>query len=234
MPNLLLLDTATEQACVGLQLATGPLRLRSAVDVREHAAHLLPWIDALLAEADLPRQALDAVAFNAGPGSFTGLRIGCATAQAIAFALGLPVIPVSALAVQARRAARLHPEAERLLAVIDARMGEVYWQPFAGAAECVRPLQAAAVGAPALCRASLADGPWLLSGSGQALLSDPAWPAGRCLPAAAAPDLQDMRDLALADWQAGRLCPPAAATPDYVRNRVALTTAERRQAAGEA
>src|SRR3546814_9276810 len=85
---------------------------------------VLPMADELLAEAGIGRHALDAIAVGRGPGAFTGVRLGVSLAQGMALALDLPVITVSSLAALALEA----PEEEgtAILAVIDARMGEIY------------------------------------------------------------------------------------------------------------
>ncbi|RMD69850.1 MAG: tRNA (adenosine(37)-N6)-threonylcarbamoyltransferase complex dimerization subunit type 1 TsaB, partial [Gammaproteobacteria bacterium] len=115
------------------------VRERSAHAPREHAERLLPMIEALLGEAGMAPRGLDAVAFGRGPGAFTGLRIAAAVSQGLALAWGLPVIPVSSLAALAQRS----PE-RKVLAAMDARMGEVYWGAFVRA----RPLGEEGVYAP--------------------------------------------------------------------------------------
>lgn len=92
---------------------------------QQHSQRILPMIDALLGDAGLPLNALDAVAFGRGPGSFTGLRIGAAVAQGLGFAADLPVVPVSSLAALAEAEAR-----PRVLTALDARMNQVYWAAY--------------------------------------------------------------------------------------------------------
>ena len=126
MPTILLLDTATDVLTVAIANASGVQAVRSSSEPREHARCLLPWADALLEEQGLSRGELDAIAFDSGPGSFTGLRIGCAAAQGMAFALGVPVVPVSSLWILAQAALQSGqcPDGSQLVAVLDARMGE--------------------------------------------------------------------------------------------------------------
>lgn len=90
----------------------------------QHAEHLLPLVDQVLAQAELTQQDLDAIAFGQGPGGFTGLRVACGVAQGMAFGLQLPVVAVpSLLAVaQAQRSA----EHEIQVVILDARMDELY------------------------------------------------------------------------------------------------------------
>jgi tRNA threonylcarbamoyladenosine biosynthesis protein TsaB len=94
---------------------------------------VLEDIDALLRDADLEPQDLDALAVGTGPGSFTGVRIGLATARALAFALDLPAAGVSTLDALAAGAPRAVP-------VIDAKRGEVF--ALVGAeARCLKPAE---------------------------------------------------------------------------------------------
>ncbi len=119
--KLLAFDTVTERCSVAL-LADGRCASRAETAANRHASLLLPMVESLLAEAGISLSALDAVAFDRGPGSFTGLRIGAGVAQGLAFGASLPVIGVSSLETLA--AACDH---DRVLAALDARMGQVYW-----------------------------------------------------------------------------------------------------------
>ena len=122
--NILALDTATE-ACSAAVLMGEDIIERYELAPRGHAGLILPMIEAVLAQAGIARAALDAIAFGCGPGAFTGVRIAAGVAQGIAFALDVPVVRVSTLAAIARQAMS-EQSAERVLAAIDARMGEVY------------------------------------------------------------------------------------------------------------
>jgi tRNA threonylcarbamoyladenosine biosynthesis protein TsaB len=93
---------------------------------RMHAQFLLPLIDELIVDADLSMNQLDAIIFGCGPGSFTGLRIACSIAKGLAYAHDLDLIPVSSLASIAWAARKQAPMAP-VLAVLDARMHEMYW-----------------------------------------------------------------------------------------------------------
>lgn len=121
--KLLAIETSTEACSVALWNGTDMFE-RHELAPRRHAELVLQWCDRLLAEAGLVRTELDALAVGRGPGGFTGVRLGVAVVQGIAFALDKPVYPIStlaALSMQVEAAADI-PR----LAAIDARMGEVY------------------------------------------------------------------------------------------------------------
>ncbi|MEJ1353371.1 MAG: tRNA (adenosine(37)-N6)-threonylcarbamoyltransferase complex dimerization subunit type 1 TsaB [Candidatus Sedimenticola sp. (ex Thyasira tokunagai)] len=123
--KILAIETATE-ACSAALLVDGEVTERYLVQPRGHSELILSMVEELLAGAELPLSALDAVAFGRGPGSFTGVRIATGVIQGIAFAADLPVAPVSTLAALAQRYYRESGET-RLLPAYDARMQEVYW-----------------------------------------------------------------------------------------------------------
>lgn len=123
--NILALDAVTE-ACSAALYIDGASRQQYAVAPREHTRLLLPMVDALLGEADLTLADLDLIAFDRGPGSFTGIRITLSVVQGLAFAADLPVLGVSSLAALAQAAYRQR-QADSVLSLIDARMGEFYW-----------------------------------------------------------------------------------------------------------
>jgi tRNA threonylcarbamoyladenosine biosynthesis protein TsaB len=118
--KLLALDTSTE-ACSVAVWYDGEVVERHELG-RQQSQRLLPMVQEVLADAGLALNQLDALAFGRGPGSFTGLRIGAGVAQGIAFGGDLPVLPVSSLVALAQGQA-----AARVLAALDARMGQVYW-----------------------------------------------------------------------------------------------------------
>jgi tRNA threonylcarbamoyladenosine biosynthesis protein TsaB len=127
--KLLALDTATEWCSVALWL-DGEMLHRETRAERGHGGQLLGLIDALLAEAGIKLGALDAVAFGRGPGAFTGLRLAASVTQGLAFAVGLPVVPVSDLRALAQQMLLPPARDARVLVCHDARMGEVYWAGF--------------------------------------------------------------------------------------------------------
>lgn len=121
--NLLAIETCTEACSVALWDGTRMFE-RHELAPRRHAELVLDWCDQLLAEAGMARTDLDALAVGRGPGGFTGVRLGVAVVQGIAFALDKPVFPVSTLAALAMQAEAAQDT--DVLAAIDARMGEVY------------------------------------------------------------------------------------------------------------
>jgi tRNA threonylcarbamoyladenosine biosynthesis protein TsaB len=120
--NVLAIDTSTRTTSVAL---AG----RERVSVNHGHSDVLVQVDALCRELGLSPAQLDAVTVGAGPGSFTGLRIGMATAKGIAFAAGKPLWAVSSLAALAWRAR--DRDADVIVAVLDARRGEIYAGCFA-------------------------------------------------------------------------------------------------------
>jgi tRNA threonylcarbamoyladenosine biosynthesis protein TsaB len=134
--NILALDTSTE--CCSVAVSVGDaIQQRLEMTQRGHSDLILGMLDQLFAEAETTIDTIDVLAFGRGPGSFTGVRVGVAVAQGIAFARDIPVIPVSTL--QAIAQDIIDTEAVEYVAVaIDARMGEIYcasYQNQAGQAE---------------------------------------------------------------------------------------------------
>ncbi len=124
--NLLAVDTATE-GCSAACLTGDKSFERYAMDPQGHSRTLLGMVEAVLAEARLERSALGALAYDAGPGSFTGIRIGAGVAQGLALGLEKPLLAVSSLMTLAEGARREQPNCNSVLAAIDARMDQVYW-----------------------------------------------------------------------------------------------------------
>ena len=167
--NLLALETATPMCSVALSVS-GQIAARSELAARGHALRLLPWCEELLAEGGLEFSDLDGLVVGRGPGGFTSLRIGLAVAQGVALAHALPIYPVSSLAALAL-AADPRADHQRILALIDARMGEVFAGWFERRDGLLHPLKPEAVLAPA--DVLLPDNQrWLIAGSGLAAYLD--------------------------------------------------------------
>lgn len=230
--NLLAIETATEACSVALVHGETVIA-RSELAPRRHAERVLPMADDLLAEAGIGKHALDAIAVGRGPGAFTGVRLAVSLAQGMAMALDRPVVPVSSLAALALEA----PEDDTaILAVIDARMGEIY-------AACYRrddegglmALDEERVCLPDALVLPAADA-WSVVGSGWAtyqqalqhrLGGQPRSTDGACYPQA-----QHVATLAVREFKAGRAVAPEQALPVYLRDKVALTLAEQGKARG--
>jgi tRNA threonylcarbamoyladenosine biosynthesis protein TsaB len=123
--KLLAVETSTE-ACSAALFIDGEVAERFELAPKEHTRLILPMIDALMAEAGLKPQQLDALAFSRGPGSFTGVRIATGVIQGIALGADLPVVPVSTLAAIAQDFFD-NNEDNLAFVAMDARMGEIFW-----------------------------------------------------------------------------------------------------------
>jgi len=213
-------ETSTEWCSVALWL-DGELRALERRAGNRHGELALPMLASLLEGARLDMPALQAVAFGAGPGSFTGLRIACGLAQGLAFAHNLPVCGVSSLEAMAEALG-----APRTVASLDARMGEVYYAALektqAGRWREVIPAQCVA---PARAPRPPGDG-WVGCGSGFAVYGDLGFAEvhPEIHPGAAA-----VARLAAPRLAAGEGVDAAHAAPVYLRDKVALTTEERRK-----
>jgi tRNA threonylcarbamoyladenosine biosynthesis protein TsaB len=129
--NLLAIDTSTDTASVAILLGEEVLHKEQG-NQKTQAQFLLPMIDTLLLDAGILVSQLDGIIFGCGPGSFTGLRIACSVAKGLAYAHDLGLIPVSSLASIAWSARQGNPESNLpVLAVLDARMHEMYWAYYA-------------------------------------------------------------------------------------------------------
>ena len=223
--NLLAFETSTEACSVALW-RDGDAVERFEVAPRRHAELALPWAEALLADAGIVRAQLDAIAVGRGPGAFTGVRLGVAIAQGIALALGIPVVPVSTLLALAARAP---VSSGRVLAAIDARMGEVYLGAFARNGDDVIATGSEVVLKPDA--APLPDGmDWHGVGTGFSAADDAL--QARLRPHLVAVDATallhagDVARLAARAFVRGEAVAPDRIEPAYLRNNVALTLAE--------
>ena len=222
--NLIALESSSRHLSVALW-REGELSERAADVPNGGSERLLPWLTELLSEAKLALSDLDGVAFGAGPGGFTGLRLSCGLAQGLGLGLDLPVLAVPTL-----EALALASGADKAFACLDARMDEVY-----GAAYLVHGDELDTVIAPFCAPPSAVTIPpgsgWL--GCGDGFASHPErlrdvlgnaligvrpglWPTAAAVARLAAPRL--------ARGEGGDA---GSAAPLYVRDKVALTTAER-------
>lgn len=221
--RLLAIDTATEACSVAVQTPEGVFE-RWVEAPREHGDRVLGMVDAVLEEAGIVAVDLDVIAFGRGPGAFTGVRIATALVQGMAAALDRPVVPVSTLAAIAQGVHRRTGH-RRVLAALDARMGEVYWGAWAlDDGGVMRAADEECVASPAAVPLPSGRG-WVGAGTGWARYEDiltgrvgDALEAclGHALPAA-----RDLLPAATAAYAAGEAVPAERALPVYLRDRVA-------------
>ncbi|QLB18972.1 tRNA (adenosine(37)-N6)-threonylcarbamoyltransferase complex dimerization subunit type 1 TsaB [Mannheimia granulomatis] len=127
--TILALDTATEACSVAL-LHNEAVSTLNEISPRTHTQRILPMVDELLKKSDIQINDVDFLVFGRGPGSFTGVRVGVSVAQGLAMGANLPVVAVSNLKAMAEEAYQ-KLNADKVIALIDARMNEVYFAQFA-------------------------------------------------------------------------------------------------------
>jgi tRNA threonylcarbamoyladenosine biosynthesis protein TsaB len=227
MPIILAIETSSELAsCALLNGTDAAVLARESAGVRTHSQSVLPMVQDLLRDAGIALADCDAIAFGAGPGSFTGVRTACGVAQGLAFGARKPVLPLVTLEAMAE-ACRARTAATDVVAVLDARMGEVYWAQYRwmDGWQVVRE--------PALCApADVAPEPVTgLVACGNGFAAYPDAFASKAFAAGAHADiLPHARELAVlgaAALASGRAVPADDAQPIYLRNKVAYTSAER-------
>ena len=239
--KLLAIDCSTDR--MSLALADGDLRWQhEGAGGAQASAALIPAIMGLLDAAQLTLKQLDAIAFGRGPGAFTGLRTACAVAQGLALGADFPVLPVDSLLTLAHASCssnpslreaqrRSNPPSDRVLSVLDARMGQVYVAAYSHSADGWRCLQA-----PSLCQPEALVLPEEWQGQSFVLASNAHATYQEAFASTlsqggvaidAWPQAVAMLDLAALAHARGESVSPAEALPLYVRDKVALTSAER-------
>ena len=222
--NILALDTSTEWCSVALWL-DGRVLGREERAGQRHSELLLPMIDALLDEAGVDLSHLHGLAFGAGPGSFTGLRIACGVTQGLAFGAGLQVVPVGTLQALAEASA-----APRVVAALDARMDEIYHAAYLRDGDRWREVHIPGLYRPAEAPA-IEGGEWVGCGNGFAVQGGALREryAGQLCEVRddLQPHARDMLRIAADRLARGGGLDPAQAVPLYVRDKVALSVAER-------
>lgn len=222
--RILAIDSATEACSVAIW-NEGEIIELFEICPRNHTHRILPMVQQILSESGFSLNQLDALAFGCGPGSFTGIRIGIGIGQGLALGADLPMIGVSTLQTLAQGAWR-KIRARQVLAVLDARMGEIYLGQFKYKSEgqwSSTHTEVVVTPQKALMRIKLLQGSWvsvgtslkyypdLISGSEGLDLSD----GNLSLPRA-----EDMLPLALALWNRGKAVPVEQAKPTYLRHEV--------------
>jgi len=227
--NILALETSTEYCSVALW-QDGNCISRCELAGQKHSEMLVGMLDGLLSEAGVKLTQLDGIAFGAGPGSFTGVRIACGAAQGLALGANLPVAGISTLLALAEAAGR-----DKVVAALDARMGEIYhavYQKQAG--------EWIAESEPIFCLPQFAPavegGGWLGAGSGfkmyEAILDKHYAGQLSGVDRLAIPQASAIAGLAAVQFAAGQGVDAALAAPVYLRDKVALKTFERKHQHG--
>jgi tRNA threonylcarbamoyladenosine biosynthesis protein TsaB len=209
-------DTSSEWCSVALAI-DGEIAALERRAGHRHSELALPMLEQLLAGAVLKPADLQAVAFGAGPGSFTGLRIACGIAQGLALARDLPVIGISSLEAIAQESGE-----SRVVACIDARMREVYYSALEKHADHWHEVIAAQCIAPENAPRPPGAG-WIGVGNGFAVYGNLG--LKKVLPEVH-PTALAVASLAAPRLAAGEGVDAAKATPIYVRDKVAFTKAE--------
>ncbi|PFH12075.1 tRNA threonylcarbamoyladenosine biosynthesis protein TsaB [Collimonas sp. PA-H2] len=230
MQTILAIETSTELASAAL-LRGGQVITRESAGVQTHSLAILPMVQSLLAEAGISLAQCDALAFGVGPGSFTGVRTACGIVQGLAFGADLPVLPVVTLAAMAQACRDLNG-ADDVLAVLDARMGEVYWAQYRFADAHWQVIVEPTLSAPAaVLPLPLNPGAKALQACGNGLSAYAEAFAAAPFGAASLPDVmpnaRQIAALGSSAFSQGKGLNAVEAQPLYLRNKVALTTAER-------
>jgi tRNA threonylcarbamoyladenosine biosynthesis protein TsaB len=223
--NLLSLDTSTEFLSLALQVGDKTFTHYQLAGTSASEL-ILPQIQSLLDSANVKLNDLDGIAFGAGPGAFTGVRIACGVAQGLGFGASLPVVGVNTLNALAEASG-----ADKVIACLDARMGEIYHAAFEREngdwIEVSKTMVCKPEAAPIL------EGGWVGVGSGWAIYGEIlskiyAENLIKTMPEVS-PRAEAILTLAQPVFLAGLAKPASEVAPIYIRNRVALTTHEREQ-----
>lgn len=228
--KLLAFDTSSD-ACSAAVLTESGIVSRFELTPKAHTQLILPMIEQVLDEAGLALIEVDAIAFGCGPGAFTGIRIATGIAQGLALAVDKRLIPISTLATMAQQAHE-QLQANQVLVALDARMDEVYWGEYGLIDVRMQPLTAECVVASTQAALpSQASQTWVGVGSGwrqyESLLMPRFKPYVEAVHADFLPNAYYVAQLAVYAYQQGQLVSPELVEPVYLRNKVALTTAER-------
>jgi len=218
--NFLAFDTSTETLSIAVSSGATVLEHTGSGGAQASAA-LIPAIQDLLARARLQLADLAAIAFGRGPGSFTGLRTAAAVAQGLGFGASVPVLAIDTLMAVAEEAYGL-AGATQVVAVLDARMDEVYVAAYEKVGSRWRTQQAPALSLPQDVQVPAG---WTLAGNALEVHAQGLPAAAQRV--AALPTARALLRLAPAELATGASHDAAAALPLYIRDKVAQTTEER-------
>lgn len=222
--NLLAVETSSELCSVALLRGT-ELFVEEALAENRHSELLAPMVRRVLERSRLTARQMDAFGFGQGPGSFTGIRIACGIVQGLAFAAGRPVVPVPSLLALAEQS-----NESRVIAALDARMGEAYLAAYARNGddwdEVIAPRLADPAGLP-----PLPGRRWTATGSGfdrHPWLRDAYRDSVEMRFEGDLPRAGSVVRIAARRFARGAGVAAELAAPLYLRDKVALTSAERK------
>ena len=230
MANILALESSSSLCSVALQ-ANGRLQCLQDSGQRSHTRLMLPFVEQLLADADVSLAELDAIAFSAGPGPFTGIRLGASVAKSLGYASDKPVVAVSSLAAIAQAYRRQTGFTGQCLVVTDARMDELYVAEFSfnaeGGMNIVQADQLLSLNA----FAALSHGASVVLGDAEALIKALPNMVGMLYQhlLASAEDVLQLAEALLAE---GRATDALTAQAVYLRGKSGWKNIEQQQAAG--
>lgn len=222
--RILALDTSTEYLSLALLLDGETICRETHAGIR-HSDLILPMLEVLLVEAGTSLSRLDGIAFGQGPGTFTGIRIGCGVAQGLAFGADLPVVGVSTLLALAESVTQ-----DSAIACLDARMGEVYHAAYQRVAGEWREIHAPGLYAPRDVP-PVAGAEWVGIGSGfsvddGALRQRYTGQLSHVFEERF-PHAREIAQIAQRRFCLGHGVPAWEAAPLYIRDKVALKMSER-------
>ena len=224
MLKILALDTSTEYCSLALSLGNEILT-REILAGQRHSELILPLLQGMLDEADITLNELDVIAFGSGPGSFTGLRIGCGVAQGLAFGADLPVVGICTLEALAQGS-----NDSKVISCLDARMGEIYHAIYEKSDGEWKTLSEPGLYSPQDAP-HISGNEWTGCGSGFSAYGDALQLRyGNQLKAVFGdvfPHARHIASLAIPVFQQGKAVQASQAAPLYIRDKVALKTSER-------
>lgn len=232
LPNFLALDTSNQYCSITVQ-AHGKILARHELSEQKHSAMILPMVRELLASADVTLADLDAIVVGVGPGGFTGVRLAVAVAQGLAFAMNKPVLAHSSLEAMAVAAFALGYL--EVIVGMDARMQQVYWAHYQFIDGQLHTSTAPSLDDVAIFTEHIRvlQEPCAVVGNAHQAFAEVAQ---MCVQNNhvniaeidhSAPHAEHLLPVANVAWREGRAIPPEQLQPLYVRDKVAMTIAER-------
>jgi tRNA threonylcarbamoyladenosine biosynthesis protein TsaB len=232
--KILAIEASTQEASCALLIGDAVVerRLDPATPSSET---LLPAVRALMAESGIGFDALDAIAYGAGPGGFTGLRVAIGITQGLAFPFDLPVVGVETLAAIAVATLDDDAAADHVLAALDARMNEIYAATYVREGEGVRRTGEIVLASAAALALPAHSSGFRVCGNAVAAYPDLARRLeGWSMSTATLPRARSVARLGALAFARGEGRPADQAAPLYVRDKVALTVSERLAKGGRA